>query len=103
MVPAELAGWIPQTGATGVLLLAVIWVLRGKIIPRAMHDEVRADRDVYRAAAETSLKASAEMSSHVGSLTTAVGQLTAAVEQQAQTQRETLALVRQLAPGQRAA
>ena len=54
-MPAELAGWIPQTGATGVLLLAVIWVLRGKIIPRAMHDEVRADRDAYRAAAETAL------------------------------------------------
>jgi hypothetical protein len=102
-MPGDLAGWIPQTGAVGLLLLAVWAVLAGRIVPRVTHEEVRKDRDAYRAAAETALKASGEMSSHVGALTTAVGQLTAAVEQQATTQRETLSIVRQLAGGERSA
>lgn len=95
----DLAGWMPQTGAVGLLLLAVWAVLSGRIIPRATHDEVRKDRDAYRAAAETALAATAESAAQVERLTTAVGQLTAAVQQQAQTQSETLSLVRQLAPG----
>jgi hypothetical protein len=102
-MPADLAGWVPQSGAVGLLLLAVWLVLSGRIVPRSTHEDVRRDRDAYRVAAETALTASSEMSSHVERLTTAVGQLTAAVQQQAETQRETLSLVRQLAPGERAA
>lgn len=90
-MPAELVGWIPQTGALGLLLMAIWAVLTGRIIPRATHDEVRRDRDAYREAAERSLAASAEWSGHVGRLVSAVEQLTAA-------QRETLDLVRRLAP-----
>lgn len=90
-MPVELAGWIPQTGAVGLLLAAVWAVFTGRLIPRATHNEVRHDRDVYRAAAEQALAASAEMSSHVGRLVSAVEQLTAA-------QRETLDLVRRLVP-----
>lgn len=90
-MPIDLAGWIPQTGAVGLLLLAVLAVLTGRIIPRATHEEVRHDRDTYREAAEKALAASAEMSSHVGRLVSAVEQLTAS-------QRETLDLVRRLTP-----
>lgn len=96
----DLAGWIPQTGAVGLLLIAIAMVLGGRIVPRATHLEVRADRDAYRRAAETALAASAEMSGHVGRLVGAVEQLTAS-------QRETLDLVRRLvpvaAPGDRSA
>ena len=93
---AELSGWIPQTGAVG-LLLATFWLMfTGKIIPWRIHNEVRQDRDTYRTAAETALAATAEMSGHVGKLVSAVEQLTAA-------QRETLDLVRRLVPTDRIA
>jgi hypothetical protein len=100
-MPAELLGWVPQTGALGLLLLAVWAVLSGRIIPRKTHEDVRHDRDTYRTAALTALAASAEMSGHVAGLTAAVGQLTTAVQRQADTQQETLTLVRRLAPGER--
>lgn len=87
----DLAGWVPQAGATGLLLAAVWLVLTGRIVPRALHDEVRRDRDNYRAAAETALAASSEQASNVRQLVTAVQELTA-------TQRETLDLVRRWAP-----
>lgn len=87
----DLSGWVPQVGAVGLLLAAVWAVLMGRIVPRSTHEEVRRDRDTYRTAAETALAASAEMSGHVGRLVSAVEQLTAA-------QRETLDLVRRLAP-----
>lgn len=89
-MPIELVGWLPQTSAVGLLLLAVWLVLTGRIVPRTIHNEVRQDRDVYRVAAETALAASVEMSGHVGRLVTAVDQLTAS-------QRETLEVVRRLA------
>lgn len=90
MLP-ELAGWVPQAGATGLLLVAVWLVLSGRIVPKGLHDEVRRDRDTYRAAAETALAASAEQASNVRQLVAAVQELTA-------TQRETLDLVRRWAP-----
>jgi hypothetical protein len=91
-VPVELVGWIPQTGAVGLLLVALFWaVMSGRIVPRATHEEVRRDRDVYRAAAESALDASREMSSHVGRLVSAVEQLTAA-------QRESLDLLHRMVP-----
>lgn len=86
-----LASWLPQASATGVLLAAVWLVLAGKIVPKALHDEVRTDRDTYRMAAETALKAATEAAG-------SVQQLTAAVEKLATTQRETLDLVRRLVP-----
>jgi hypothetical protein len=88
----DLAGWIPQTGATGLLLLAVWAVLAGRIVPRATHEEVRRDRDAYRVAADTALAATREMAANVA-------RLTAAVEQLAASQRETLSLVHQLVSG----
>jgi hypothetical protein len=88
---AELAGWVPQAGATGLLLVAVWLVLSGRIVPKGLHDEVRADRDIYRTAVEKSLAANAEQAVNVGRLVSAVEQLTAA-------QRETLDIVRRLAP-----
>jgi hypothetical protein len=87
----DLAGWIPQTGAVG-LMLGTFWlVFTGKLVSWRIHNEVRTDRDAYRRAAETALAASAEMSAHVGRLVGAVEQLTAS-------QRETLELVRRLVP-----
>lgn len=86
---SDLAGWVPQTGATGLLLLAVWAVLNGRIVPKATHDEVRRDRDAYRVAADTALAATREMATNVA-------RLTAAVEQLAASQRETLSLVHQL-------
>lgn len=88
--------WLPQSGAVGLLSVTVLLILLGRIVPRVTHNEVRKDRDDYRKAAEKALAGASEMSSHVGQLTTAVGQLTTAVQQQAETQRETLSLVRQL-------
>lgn len=87
----DLSGWIPQTGATGLLLAAVWAVLTGRIVPRATHNEVRMDRDAYRRTAETALEAAAQSAANVS-------RLTAAVEQLAGTQREMLALVQQLVP-----
>lgn len=95
-MPVEVFSWIPQAGATGLLLVAVWLVLSGRIVPRSLHDEVRRDRDVYRAAAETALKASAEQAANVGKLASAVETLTAS-------QRETTDLVRRLLPGDRSA
>ena len=90
-MPADLAGWVPTSGAIG-LMLATFWlVYTGKLVPGRIHNEVRTDRDTYRAAAETALKASAEMSSQVSRLVGAVEQLTT-------TQHETLKLVRSLVP-----
>ncbi|MES2211021.1 MAG: hypothetical protein V4515_12715 [Chloroflexota bacterium] len=86
-----LAGWIPQTSATAVLLAAVWAVLQGRIIPRSTHEEVRRDRDAYRTGADTALAATREMATNVA-------RLTAAVEQLAASQRETLSLVHQLLP-----
>lgn len=87
----DLAGWAPQTGAVGLLLTAVWAVLSGRIVPKGLHDEVRADRDIYRDAAEKALLANAEQAVNIGKLVSAVEQLTAA-------QRETLDLVRRLNP-----
>jgi hypothetical protein len=92
----DLAGWAPQTGAVGLLLAAVWAVLTGRIVPRSTHDEVRRDRDVYRAAAETALKANVEQAASVAKLTSTVETLTAS-------QRETTDLVRRLLPGDRSA
>jgi hypothetical protein len=95
----DLAGWIPQGGAVGLMLGAFWLVFTGKLVSWRIHNEVRTDRDTYRRAAETALAASAEMSAHVGRLVGAVEQLTAS-------QRETLDLVRRLvpaAPGERTA
>jgi len=85
----DLAGWVPQTGAVGLLLAAVWLVLTGRIIPRSVHDEVRRDRDMYRAASETALRVNSEQAANVGTLTSAVETLTAS-------QRETTDLVRRL-------
>lgn len=85
----NLSGWIPQTGAVGLLLTAVWAVLAGRIVPRATHEEVRRDRDAYRTAADVALAATREMATNVA-------RLTAAVEQLAASQRETLSLVHQL-------
>lgn len=87
----DLAGWVPQAGATGLLLAAVWLVLTGRIVPRSTHDEVRRDRDTYRAAVETALAASGENAANVRQLVGAVQELTT-------TQRETLDLVRRWAP-----
>lgn len=92
----DLAGWVPQTGAAGMLLAGVWLVLTGRIVSRAVHEEVRRDRDTYRAAVETALAASAEQAANVGKLATAVETLTAS-------QRETTDLVRRLLPGERSA
>lgn len=87
-------GWIPQTGATGLLLGAVWAVLTGRIVPRATHNEVRLDRDAYRRTAETALEAAAQSAANVA-------RLTAAVEQQTTAHREMLALIQQLVPAGR--
>lgn len=87
----ELSGWVPQAGATGLLLMSVWLVLTGRIVPRSTHDEVRVDRDAYRDAAQAAIKANTEAAGHVGRLTSAVEQLTAA-------QRETLALLQKVVP-----
>lgn len=96
----EVSPWAVIGTFVAALAATVIYGLRlmlvGKLVPGRIHDEVRVDRDAYRNAAETVLKASGEMSSNVERLTTAVGQLSAAVEQQAAMLRETLSLVRQL-------
>ena len=93
-MPPEITGWIPQAGATGLLLTAVWLVLSGKIIPKTIHDEARKDRDAYRIAAETALAASKENADAVRHLTRAVEQLTV-------TTTQTLELVRALVPTER--
>jgi hypothetical protein len=87
----DLAGWIPQTGAVGLLLAAVAMVLTGRIVARPLYLEARADRDRAQRAADTAIAANIEMSANVARLVGAVEQLTAA-------QRETLDLVRRLVP-----
>ena len=92
-----------QGGPWGLVGLFVLSVMRGWLVPGRIHDEVRADRDAYKKAAETSLKASTETAGQLRRMTSAVGQLATAVEQQSATTRETLALVRALTTGERAA
>jgi hypothetical protein len=77
-MPPDLTGWIPQAGAVGLLLTAVWLVLTGKIVPKSLHDEVRQDRDAYRAAAETAIAATVKTAASVDRLTQAVEELTAA-------------------------
>lgn len=81
--------WVMQGGAVGLLLAAMWLVLTGRILARSTLQDVRSDRDLWRATAETALKANAELSGHVGRLVDTADQLVTS-------QRETQALVRQL-------
>lgn len=50
---AELGG-IGGLTASGVVLVAVLLILRGDLIPRKTHEEVKNDRDKWREAAQKS-------------------------------------------------
>lgn len=49
---AELGAFGPLT-ASGMILFVVWLIFRGRLVPRLYYDELRADRDRWRAAAET--------------------------------------------------
>lgn len=49
-IPPEL---LTGGGAAGIVVLAVVMVLTGRLVPRAVHEETRADRDAWRSAYET--------------------------------------------------
>ena len=83
------------TGLVGTVIYGLRLLLVGKLVPGRLHDEVRKDRDAYRAAADTALAATREMSGNVA-------RLTSAVEQLAATTREILALVSQHSDGRAA-
>lgn len=46
-----LADWLVQGGAGALVTLVVIFIITGRLVPRRYHDEVRADRDQWRAVA----------------------------------------------------
>lgn len=46
-IPPEL---LTGGGAAGIVVLAVLMVLTGRLVPRAVHEETRADRDAWRKA-----------------------------------------------------
>jgi len=62
----------PTAGATGILTLVVLLVLWGKLIPRAMLDDIRADKDkqidTWRAAYEKSQDANEVLRQQVTTL-----------------------------------
>ena len=41
-------------GAAGIVTLAIVMVLTGRLVPRRMHEETRADRDEWRKAFQDS-------------------------------------------------
>jgi hypothetical protein len=104
-MPPELTGWIPQTGAVGLLLVGMWFVFTGRLVPGRTHQEVRTDRDMYREAAETASKAAAVQSAQVAQLSKSldgvigsVERLTASHQETLNVNREALELIRRIAP-----
>lgn len=83
-------------GLVAIVLAGLRSLLTGKLVPGKLHDEVRVDRDNYKTAAETALTATREMSANVA-------RMTVTMEKMADSQREMLALLRQVAPPERSA
>jgi hypothetical protein len=82
-VDATTAGpFVVQGGAVAGLLLAVRWVLKGKIVPSATVDQMRADLTVWRetstsvfATAEAAIRANQTLTEQVARLVTTTHQL----------------------------
>lgn len=51
----------PSIGATGLLAIVVIMILTGRLVPKSMFEDLRADKDrqieIWRSAYETSMSA----------------------------------------------
>ena len=54
--------------AAAILGIAVLMILRGQLVPRRTHDEVRTDRDTWRAAWEASEEARRVQAQQLGEL-----------------------------------
>lgn len=59
---------IPTLGAAGLLALAVWLILTGRIVPRRHYEDIEADRDRWRTAAEQWQTAHAEQAKPVAEL-----------------------------------
>lgn len=77
LIPPEV---LPQIGAGGLVVLVVLLVLTGRLVPRAVVRDLRADRDARvaeaRQAAEQWQAAHQALAGAVGDLTAQVGELT---------------------------
>ena len=49
-------GGVGTLSAAGLLGLVVLLIMRGDLVPRRTHEEMRGDRDAWRAAAEVERK-----------------------------------------------
>lgn len=60
-MPSDLMGINPtQGGAVAILVIAVLMVLTGRLIPRRTYEDLKEERDTWRAAHIESEKARAE-------------------------------------------
>lgn len=65
----ELAGvGLVQGGAWGLVALIVLMVLRGTLVPRRTYDDMREERDTWRAAHQVSEEARHEAQEHANEL-----------------------------------
>lgn len=74
-----LTGFVVALGTT--IIIGIRALMQGKLVPSNIHNEVRADRDTYRAATETALAANRELAGSVTQLVSANQGLTGSVNQ----------------------
>lgn len=64
---AELGG-IGNITASGVIILAVILIMRGDLIPRKVHEEVKQERDKWRETAQLAWQSTDRQSDQIDDL-----------------------------------
>jgi len=96
--------WLQAFGpAAGMAVTLFFMQARGHLVPKRLHDEVRADRDTYRLAAETALAATTKAVNSTEALTGTVGVLVQNSEEQLRLSRQILGQVSGPAPTDRSA
>jgi len=96
--------WLQAFGpAAGMAVVLFLLQARGHLVPKRLHDEVRADRDTYRLAAETALAAATKAANSTEQLTSTVNTLVQNSEEQLRLTRQILGQISGPAPTDRSA